>query len=610
MTEFPGPPNADDPIRTALAHRIWTSRYRRHDADGRPEADVRASWRRVAHALASVEKRDQDATALRFNDLMSDFRFLPGGRVLAGASAASTAVLFNCFVGARPDGSLQGMLDSIDEAARITLAGGGVGIDFSGVPPHAAALETGADLRGGPLPLLPLWDALCAALSAGRFRHGAMMGTLRCDHPDLPAFLDARKGGVDLAQFTLSVLVDDAFMHAVRHASDWPLVFPTSEGDVGDSHLARSWPAFDGPRRACRRWGQVSAAGLWQRIAQCSFERSEPGLLFIDTIRRLNPLAYAEEIAAVNPCSEVPLPAHGACDLGSFNLTRFVHDPFTAQARFDREALLAGVADAVRLLDNVYELSAFPTPRHAEVARASRRIGLGITGLADTLVLLGLRYDSEPARRFAGDLMRELCIAAYRASVALAREKGAFPAFDGNAHVRGEFVARLPDDLRADIARHGLRNSHLLAIAPAGSISLLANGVSSGLEPLPALRLQRNVRLAPQTVETVAVESHALTCFRALFGANAPLPAAFVDVRQIAPEDQIRMQAVLQQHVDNAIAKTVTIPVDFPPQRHEALFRLAHSLGLKGCTTYRAVAAAGHVYAADDCRLPQACRRD
>lgn len=582
-----------DPFENVLAQRIWASRYR----DG-SDGDVRGTWRRVAHALASVETADRDAWERRFHALLEDFRFLPGGRILAGAGAGTAlpVTLFNCFVSARPDGSLDNLLRCLEEAGRISLAGGGVGIDYSDVPPHPAALAAGCDLRGGAPTLLPLWNELCATLSSSRVRRGALMGTLRCDHPDVEAFIPAKRHPGDLSYFTLSLLASDAFLDAVDAGRDWPLVFPVSGSATGsDPAVMRSWPAFGGVPRRCRAWRSVPARELWNAILQRNHDRSEPGLLFADTIHRMNPLAYAEELSAVNPCSEVPLPHHGACDLGSFNLTRFVRAPFGASASFDRESLLAWVPAAVRLLDNVYELSAFPTPQHAETARASRRIGLGITGLADTLILLGLRYDSAEARRFAGELMRDLCIAAYRASVALAREKGAFAQFDAGEHVRGEFVSHLPPDLRADIARYGLRNSHLLAIAPTGSISLLANGVSTGLEPLTALHLQRRVRLGSTRVETIPMESYALTRFRRLFGAEAPLPPTFVDAEKISPEDQLEMQAVLQRHVDNAIAKTVTVPGHFPLERFDALFRHAHALGLKGCTTYRTGSAVGAI---------------
>lgn len=583
----------NDPLRTPLARRIWESRYRWEGAGGHGEGDIRATWRRVANALAAVEAHDREAWARRFLAMLEDFRFLPGGRVLAGAGTTRPVTLFNCFVGARPDGSRDSVQHCLDEIAALTLAGGGVGTDFSNVPPATTAAASDSELLGGPLALLPLWDALCAAFSAGRIRHGALMATLRCDHPDLDDFIRAKRHAGELRHFTLSVLASDAFVSASANARDWPLVFP--DAATGDPVPGRSWPGFKGAPRMCRAWRHASAAALWRAILQSNLQSSEPGLLFIDTIHRMNPLAYAEEIATVNPCGEVPLPVHGACDLGSFNLTRFVRDPFTPGARFDLAGMLALVPDAVRLLDNVYEASAFPSTVHADTARASRRIGLGITGLADTLAMLGLRYDTAQARRFAGGLMRQLCVAAYRASVGLAREKGAFPMFEAGEHVRGAFVSHLPAALRRDIARHGLRNSHLLAIAPTGSISLLANGVSSGLEPLPALHVRRTVRLVPHATETFALECHALSCFRERHGEKVPLPPGFVEAGQVAPADQLLMQAELQQHVDNAIAKTVSVPADCDARQLDVLFRHAHSLGLKGCTAFRPDSGAGAV---------------
>lgn len=588
-------PDSGDPLRTPLARRIWESRYRWAGPDGRGEADIRATWRRVARALAIVEPHDRDAWAQRFLDLLDDFRFLPGGRVLAGAGTTRPVTLFNCFVGARPGGSRQSLMDCLDEIAQLTLAGGGVGTDFSNVPPSGPA-SAHSELQGGPLPLLALWDALSASLSAGRIRHGALMATLRCDHPDLDAFIGAKRQAGVLRHFTLSVWMRDAFLQASAQGREWPLVFP---GPDGDAPLQRSWPGTVGVPRECRAWKKVSAAAAWQSILENNLQASEPGLLFIDTIERMNPLSYAEDIAGVNPCGEVPLPVHGACDLGSFNLTRFVRDPFTPAARLDIAGLLAKVPVAVRLLDNVYEASAFPSALHADTARASRRLGLGITGLGDTLVMLGMRYDSIRARRFAGGLMRQLSVAAYRASVDLAREKGAFPMFSATPHLQGAFVSHLPDDLRAMIARHGLRNSHLLAIAPTGSISLLANGVSSGLEPLTALHARRSVRLVPDEVASMSIECHALSCFRARHGDDAPLPDSFVVAERISPRDQLRMQAELQHHVDNAIAKTVRLPADYAPRQLDGLLREAHALGLKGCTVYRPGSASGSVVEPD-----------
>lgn len=545
----------DAPFDTDIAARVWASRYRWQPARGRPEPDIRASWRRVAAALASVEPHDRDAWAQRFEAVLEDFRFLPGGRILAGAGTGRPDTLFNCFVGPAPDARMDRLAQCLDSTARTLFAGGGIGADFSGVPPAAWAGGLDAVTLGGPAALLPVWDALCAAIGAGRVRRGAMMATLACDHPDLGAFIAAKDAPGALPRFTLSVLASDA------------------------------WLADRG----------VDAQRDWHRLLARMLDHAEPGLVFIDTVRRLNPLAYAEHIEATNPCGEVPLPRHGACDLGSLNLTRFVRDPFGPAATLDLAGLLACVPLAVRMLDNVYDLSPFPTAAQRDTACSSRRLGLGFTGLADALAMLGLDYRQAPARALAGRVMHRLCVAAYAASTALAREKGAFPCFDAGAHLRGEFVARLPQALRRRIARQGLRNSHLLAIAPAGSISLLANGISSGIEPLPALSLRRTLRLRADCTEQVHLQSHALALFRRRFGPDAVLPRALVTAAQVPPIAQVRMQAAVQRHVDNAIAKTITLPGDATAADLDLTLRQAHALGLKGCTAYRPGSHAGAV---------------
>lgn len=281
------------------------------------------------------------------------------------------------------------------------------------------------------------------------------------------------------------------------------------------------------------------------------------------------------------------MPWHGACDLGSFNLTRFVRDPFTSTARVDLAALLDQVPSAVRLLDNVYELSRFPTREQRDAALATRRIGLGFTGLADTLIMLGLRYDEEPARRFAVHLMRSVAEQAYRSSIDLAREKGSFPLFSASNFLAGEFAQRLPADIRSGIAKHGLRNSHLLALAPTGSISLLAGGVSSGIEPVYAWEYARNIRLGTAGNEAVCIADWAWTLYRRMFGEGASLPTAFRTAAQIDPFAQLAMQAALQQHIDNAVSKTLALPENYPIDLFRDLFKRAYELGLKGCTAYR-----------------------
>jgi ribonucleoside-diphosphate reductase alpha chain len=559
-----------------ISRQVWESKYRYAGADETAPDD---SWRRVAAALAAVETHDRTGWADRFFAAMADFRFLPGGRILAGAGTDKAVTLFNCFVAGTLDDSVSGIFRALEESALTLQQGGGIGIDISPLRPHGMpACRTGRTATG-PVSFLRLWDTMCATIEATGARRGAMMATMRCDHPDIEAFIDAKRMPGHLHHFNLSVLVTDAFMDAVHADRDWPLVFP--EGGSADDVVRR-----------------VGARALWNRIVQAAYDTAEPGVLFIDRINRLNNLAYCEHISATNPCGEIPLPPHGACDLGSINLTRFVQAPFTPQARLDGDAIETLVPLAVRLLDNVVDASRFPLEAQADMAHRTRRIGLGITGLADALIMLGLPYDSDPAREAAADIMRRICHAAYRASVALAREKGAFARFDRDAYLAAPFVAALPADIRDGIARHGIRNSHLTAIAPTGSISLLAGNVSSGLEPVFAGRTERRVIGADGTPAMTVLTDPALALWQAQVGDAAGRPPAFVTAAELSPDAHLAMQAALQPHIDNAISKTINVPADCPRETFARLFDKAHALGLKGCTVFRPNPVTGAVLAA------------
>jgi ribonucleoside-diphosphate reductase alpha chain len=431
-----------------------------------------------------------------------------------------------------------------------------------------------------------VWDAMCGTILSTGARRGAMMATLRCDHPDIEEFIAAKHEPGRLRHFNLSVQISDAFMQAVRADGEWPLVFPAAALDRDGEMVAREWPGMSGAV-PCRVMRSIPARQLWDRILRATYDYAEPGVLFIDRINELNNLWYRERISATNPCGEIPLPPYGACDLGSLNLTRFVLEPFTPAARLDADGIAATARIAVRMLDNVIDASRFPLPLHAEMAHGTRRVGLGITGLADALMMLGLTYGGEQSIAVAGDIMRAICHAAYRQSVALAQEKGAFPFFERDKYLEGAFIRSLPEDIRAGIAASGIRNSHLLAIAPTGTISLLAGNVSSGLEPVFAASYSRQITGADDKPRQFVLTDYAVGLWRAISGVSTGLPPGFVTANELPVHAHLDMQAALQPFVDNSISKTISVPQDCPFGAFKQIYDLAYDRRLKGCTTFR-----------------------
>jgi ribonucleoside-diphosphate reductase alpha chain len=567
-----------------ISGQIWQSKYRWRETD----ATVADSWRRVAHALASVEPTHQAEWEARFYAALENFCFLPGGRIQAGAGTGRHVTLFNCFVMGTIVDSMDGIFDALKQGAITMQQGGGVGYDFSTLRPAGMRAESVGTVASGPVSFMRIWDSMCSTILSTGARRGAMMATLRCDHPDIGLFIDAKRDAGTLKNFNLSVLVSDAFMNAIEQDEEWPLLFPvnTYPSDYKEEFIMREWPGYNGPVRS-KVFHRVSARTLWQQILRANYDYAEPGVLYIDRVQRANNLYYCERISATNPCGEIPLPPYGACDLGSINLTQFVRDPFTSEANLDLVALAAAASIAVRMLDNVYELSRFPLPQQAETARATRRIGLGITGLADALIMLGEVYGSDASLKRAGEIMQTICHRAYRTSIELAREKGAFAKFDTTKYLHGEFVRALPPGIFNGIAAHGIRNSHLTAIAPTGTISLLANNVSSGLEPVFALDYRRDIVQADGGSKSVNVTDYACALYRNLHGKDVLLPPAFVTSAQVSPVAQLAMQAALQRYVDNAISKTLYIPQAASFEDFRNVFGQAYQLGLKGCTAYR-----------------------
>ncbi len=554
----------------AIAEQIWDSKYRLKLADGTPiDLSVEDSWRRVARDLARMEA-DPAAWEDRFYAALEDFRFLPAGRILAGAGTGREVTLFNCFVmGTIPD-SMAGIFQSLKEAALTMQQGGGIGYDFSTIRPRGAPVHGVAADASGPLSFMDVWDAMCRTIMSAGARRGAMMATMRCDHPDIEAFIAAKQDSARLRMFNLSVLVTDAFMRAVRDDASWDLQF--------DGRIWRSLPARD----------------LWNRIMRATYDYAEPGVIFIDRINQMNNLAYAETIAATNPCGEQPLPPYGACLLGSINLARLVEAPFTPDAHLDMAALDDLVRVAVRMMDNVVDASRFPLPQQALEAQAKRRIGLGVTGLADALMMMGLRYGAPDAIAQTRDWMKAIARAAYLASAGLAREKGPFPLFDADAFLASGFMGRMDDDVRQAVARDGMRNALLTSIAPTGTISLYAGNVSSGIEPVFAHAYTRKVLQKDGTRREEEVVDHAVRVWRDLKG-DAPLPDWFVDAQTLPPLDHVAMQAAAQEWVDSSISKTINCPEDIGFDDFKDVYLAAWDLGCKGCTAYRPNAVTGSV---------------
>ncbi|HVS24648.1 MAG TPA: adenosylcobalamin-dependent ribonucleoside-diphosphate reductase [Gammaproteobacteria bacterium] len=566
-----------DAFTADISRQIWETKYRLHGGD----RTVEDTWRRVARALAAAER--DAAWEPRFYEALLGFKFLPGGRIQAGAGTARRVTLFNCFVMGTIEDSIDGIFDAIKEGALTMQQGGGVGYDFSTLRPRGLAAKSVGGVASGPVSFMRIWDATCATLLSTGARRGAMMATLRCDHPDVLTFIEAKETPGELRNFNLSVLVSDDLMRAVDRDAEWPLVFPDL-GSGGET-IVRRWSGGLEPV-PCRVHRRLRARELWDRLMRATYDHAEPGVLFVDRINHLNNLRYREQISATNPCGEVPLPPYGACDLGSINLAALVREPFTERASLDFAAIGAVTRVAVRMLDDVIDVSRFPLEKQAEIARGSRRIGLGLTGLADALIMLGHGYASPEARELAARAMATICHAAYRCSIELAREKGAFPFFERERYLDGAFVSTLPADIRDGIARDGIRNSHLTAIAPTGTISLLANNVSSGVEPVYDFRYRRRMLDLDGTSVEHELTDYALDRWRALRG-EAPPSRHFVTALELTPAAHVEMQAALQPFVDNSISKTINVPADFPFDRFKDIYRYAFERGLKGCTTYR-----------------------
>ncbi len=533
------------------------------------------TWHRVARAAAEAEKpAARKRWTTRFEEAMADFAFLPAGRILAGAGTGRNVTLFNCFVLGTIGDDMASIFANVTDAALTMQQGGGIGHDFSTLRPKGAPVKgVGAD-ASGPISFMDVWDAMCRTIMSAGQRRGAMMGTMRCDHPDIEDFIAAKADAKRLRNFNLSVLVTDPFVAAVKADGDWQLIF------------------------AGKVYKTVRARALWGQIMRATYDYAEPGVIFIDRINAANNLSYCETIAATNPCGEQPLPPYGACLLGSLNLARLISKPFTDHAALDMARLEELTAIAIRFLDNVIDVSGYPLPAQRKEANDKRRLGLGITGLADALILSGQHYGSPEARTRAGQWMAAIQNAAYRASAELATERGSFPLYDAEKLLAAPGPRRLDTATRKAIATKGLRNGLVTSIAPTGTISLLAENVSSGIEPVFGLSYTRRVLGEGGASREIRVEDYAHRLFRDRFGESAALPAAFVTAADLTPAAHLEMQAALQPNVDSSISKTINCPEDISFADFEQIYLSAYDLGLKGCTTFRPNAVTGSVLTA------------
>lgn len=630
---------------------IWDKKYRLKTRTGEDlDPTIDDTWKRVARALADVEAEP----ALRetwYERFLWALRLgaIPAGRIIANAGAwehkPATSTI-NCTVSGSIQDSMDDILEKLHEAGLTLKAGSGIGYDFSTLRPRGAYVSGAGAYTSGPLSFMEIYDKMCFTVSSAGGRRGAQMGTFDIGHPDVLDFIRAKRADGCLRQFNLSLLITSGFMEAVKNDEQWPLAFPLGpqeaeqDGiDLSDPEqvLWRDWPVDNDYITneeglvACRIYKTLPARNLWNMVMTSTYDYAEPGFVLIDKVNEMNNNWWCEHIRATNPCGEQPLPPYGACLLGSINLTRFVQDPFTDQARFDMETFREVVSVFTRMLDNVVEINGLPLPEQREEIIRKRRHGMGYLGLGSTITMMGMKYGDEGSLAFTEEVTREMALAGWRAGLELAREKGSAPIMDEEFQVtpamlrlRPELerdgiqvgdilkgrvlharysrymqrVAQVDPELVEALAEEGCRFTHHSSIAPTGTISLsLANNASNGIEPSFAHHYARNIiRSGRKTKEKVDVFSYELLAYRELVNAKAmpyseepgaQLPEYFITADDITPKSHVDVQAAAQKWIDSSISKTANVPTDYRFEDFKDIYRYAYEQGLKGCTTFR-----------------------
>lgn len=584
----------DSPLEQPVTVHIWKEKYR-HGSEATPTDTFRRVVRGV-YANDTADAAESALAALMARD------WVPGGRIFAGAGTNKRVTWINCFVSpiiqdsmdTEPDMPGAGIMPALSVAAFTQQQGGGIGMDFGTLRPDGAVVGRTGSISSGVIPFMAMWDGMCVTIRSSGSRRGAMMGVLPIWHPDVLAFITAKTRKDFLKNFNVSVTVTDDFMAALERGDDWDLGFPVPRAD--GEHVA----VYEKDGRDWFVYRRLPAAELFDLITRTTYEYAEPGVIYIDRVNRLNNLNYCETIAATNPCGEQPLPPNGDCDLGHVNLANMVLNPFTAAAEIDWPRLEAAVQVGVRFLDNVLDTSPFPTPEQRAEALAKRRVGLGYTGLGNLLQQMMVRY-GQSATALVEQIGEAIAIAAYRASVELARERGSFPAYDRDAFARAPFLKKLPADLVAAIADHGIRNGVLLTLAPTGTTSIFYGNVSSGVEPTFSWHYDRAVVIeqnaTDQTLESFEVQDYGWYLYSRMpgFDPEAPLPPYMVTALELSVDDHIAVAAAAQKWVDAAISKTINCPADMPYDAFREVYFTAYREGMKGCTTYRPSGVRGSV---------------